>query len=64
MLVALTPKLEQREEMDQQAISNAMYGLHSFGNVPQTQTILKILAPKIKHCRGIFTPQAISNAFS
>jgi hypothetical protein len=65
LLEALTPKLQQCGLLDGQAISNALYGLHGFGHIPEiTLPILKAMAGKLLQCQDIFRAQAISNAIA
>jgi hypothetical protein len=64
MLVILTAKLEQCEYLDPQAISNALYGLHAFGNLKEVvYPIIELLAERIQCSTETFKPQAISNSF-
>jgi|Transcript_120279 hypothetical protein len=64
MLAVLTPKIEQCATIDPQAISNAMFGLHLLGSLPQTSYILQLFTSRIKQGNGDFSSQAIANAFS
>jgi outer membrane murein-binding lipoprotein Lpp len=53
VLAALAPKVEScREELDAQAVGNAVYGLQSMSSdVREVKDVLAALAPKVESCR-------------
>jgi predicted nucleic acid-binding Zn-ribbon protein len=61
VLAALAPKIEGcKEELDAQAVSNAIYGLQSMsGDVREVKDVLAALATKIGGCRKELPPRVV-----
>ena len=66
LVAALTPKVQHcREELDAQAVGNALYGLQQMGDSHvEVRQLVAALTPKVTQCREALGAQEVGNALS
>jgi hypothetical protein len=65
VLRALLPKIEHcPEQIDAQAVGNALYGINGRKDTEAVQLVLRPLAPKIEQCQERFSAQAVGMCWS